>query len=263
MTAAEECRFKMENNLKGKTALVTGASAGIGKATAIAMAQDGAKVICASRNLENCQAVAKEITDMGLLADAYSVDVSKPEDVKVFAAEVLKKHERVDILVNNAGTAIAKMFLVTKIEDWNWIMETNLTSCFTVTSAFIRPMLMNGWGRIINISSLSGLIGNPGQVCYSAAKSGIVGFTKTLARDFQSNFITVNTVAPGFIDTPLVRTKLTESTIEYIRSVTPLRKLGVPEDVANLCLFLSQDDASYINGQVIKIDGGLAQQYFE
>lgn len=243
--------------LKGCVALVTGASRGIGRAVALKMARNGAAVIVNyGGNVEAAQAVVKEITDFGGRGVAVCADVSDIEQVKDMVAGIKKLFGRLDILVNNAGITKDSLLLRMKREDWEKVIHTNLTGTFNCTKEALRLILKSENGSIVNVSSVVGQIGNPGQCNYGAAKAGIVGFTKSLAREVAGKNVRVNAVAPGFIDTDMTA-GLSEEVREKLRGQIPLGRLGYPEDVANAVLFLVLPSSGYITGQTINVDGGM------
>ena len=247
----------MEISLNGKIALVSGAGRGIGKAIAEKFAEACAKVICVSKNPSSCEKTAEEIRSKGLDAEAFACDVSKPDDIKKLCDEIIKKFGRVDILVNNAGITRDTLFAMMKDEQWNDVISTNLSSCFHMTQNLIRPMMGNRWGRIINMSSVVGSTGNAGQANYAAAKAGVLGLTKSLAREFAGRNITVNAIAPGFIETDMTAV-LSDKIKDNLKSVIPMKRMGTAEDIANAALFLASDMSSYITGQTISVNGGMA-----
>lgn len=247
----------MNLTFSNRVAFVSGAGRGIGREIAIELAKEGCKVICASKNLSSCSAVAKEIQDMGLSAEAYALDVSDAEQVKACAAEILKKYDRVDIIVNNAGITRDNLMLRMSDQEWDDVISTNLNSAFYIVRAFLKSMMGGRWGRIINISSVSGLMGNAGQANYSAAKAGLVGYTKTLARELASRNITANAIAPGFIQTDMT-SKLPEAVVEKAREFIPLKRFGTPKDIAGMCVYLASEEGGYITGQVVSVNGGMA-----
>jgi len=242
-------------SLDGKTALVTGASRGIGKAIALALAAVGAKVaVNYARSAEAAEAVVKEIADMGGEAIALQSDVSKADEVDAMVAAVMDKWGQVDVLVNNAGITRDTLLLRMKPEDWQAVIDLNLTGVFLCTRAVSKIMLKQRSGRIINISSVVGEMGNAGQANYSAAKAGVIGFTKAIAKEVAPRGITVNAVAPGFIATDMTHDLKSDDILKFI----PLGKFGQPEDVAGLVRFLAADPAAgYITGQVMNVDGGM------
>ncbi len=243
-------------SLKDKTALVTGASQGIGAAVAKALAQVGCKVVLVSRSAERCEARAAELRQQGAQAKGLACDIRRAEDCRQTVQQTLELFGSLDILVNNAGITRDNLMLRMKPEDWNEVLATDLTGVFQMTQAALRPMLKQRSGRIINISSIVGQIGNPGQVNYAAAKAGLLGFTKSLAKEIASRGITVNAVAPGYIETAMTAA-MPEKAQAALKSQIPLGRIGSPEDVAQVVLFLASEAANYITGQTIRVDGGL------
>ncbi len=246
----------MELTYTDKVALVSGAGRGIGREIALELAKAGCTVICVSRNESSCGSVAEEIRACGGKAESFAFDVSDSGQVKEKCAEILKKYGAVDILVNNAGITRDNLLMRMSDEEWNAVISTNLSSCFYLSRNLVRAMMGKRWGRIINISSVSGIAGNAGQANYSAAKAGIIGFTKTLARELATRNITANAVAPGFIETDMTA-KLPENIMEAAKAAIPLKRFGKPDDIARVCAFLASEEASYITGQVISVNGGL------
>ncbi|MDE3000520.1 MAG: 3-oxoacyl-[acyl-carrier-protein] reductase [Gemmatimonadota bacterium] len=245
------------NRLKDKTAIVTGGSRGIGEAIANRLADEGARVaVCSSRTLESAQAVADAIENRGGSALALQADVSDATDVGGLFKAVLDRWGGVDILVNNAGIARDGLLMRLKPGDWDAVLNVNLKGAFLCTQAAVRPMMRARSGRIINISSVTGLMGNPGQAGYTAAKSGLIGLTKTTAKELASRGITANVVAPGYIPTEMTE-KLPEQLKEKILEQVPLGTPGRPEDIAAAVAFLASGDAAYITGQVLVVDGGM------
>jgi 3-oxoacyl-[acyl-carrier protein] reductase len=242
-------------DLKNKTALVTGAGRGIGKAIALKLASCGAKVICISKS-DTCAQVADTIKAQGGEAFAYPVDLGDSSAVKAALESILQTHPKVDILVNNAGITRDNLLLRMKPEEWDSVIATNLSSAFHITQALIQPMARARWGRVINIASIVGLMGNAGQVNYAAAKAGLIGFTKSLAKEFASRTLTANVVAPGWTDTDMTQ-QLNETIQQEVLKHIPLKRMGKPEEVADLVAFLASDNAAYITGQTFAIDGGL------
>ncbi|MBE9102060.1 3-oxoacyl-[acyl-carrier-protein] reductase [Vacuolonema iberomarrocanum] len=242
-------------SLEGKTALVTGASRGIGKAIALALAAVGAKVaVNYARSAEAAEAVVKEIADMGGEAIALKADVSQAADVDAMVAAAMDKWGQIDVLVNNAGITRDTLLLRMKPDDWQAVIDLNLTGVFLCTRAVSKIMLKQRSGRIINISSVVGEMGNAGQANYSAAKAGVIGFTKAIAKEVAPRGITINAVAPGFIATDMTHDVKADDILKFI----PLGKFGQPEDVAGLVRFLAADPAAaYITGQVMNVDGGM------
>ena len=246
----------MELTYTDKVALVSGAGRGIGREIALELAKARSTVICVSRNESSCGSVAEEIRACGGKAESFAFDVSDSGQVKEKCAEILKKYGAVDILVNNAGITRDNLLMRMSDEEWNAVISTNLSSCFYLSRNLVRAMMGKRWGRIINISSVSGIAGNAGQANYSAAKAGIIGFTKTLARELAARNITANAVAPGFIETDMTA-KLPENIMEAAKAAIPLKRFGKPDDIARVCAFLASEEASYITGQVISVNGGL------
>jgi len=241
--------------LEGQTAIVTGASRGIGKAIAIFLAKEGAEVIINySSSLENANKVVSEITSFGGNAYPLQADISNENSVNELIKTVLDKSKTIDVLVNNAGITKDGLLMRMKTDDWQKVLDLNLSGVFYCTRAVSRQMLKQRKGRIINITSVVGLMGNPGQANYSAAKAGVVGLTQSAAKEFASRGITVNAVAPGFISTDMTKDLNSES----ILSAIPLGRFGNPEDVAGAVRFLASDpSAAYITGQTIQVDGGM------
>ena len=243
--------------LDGKIALVTGGSRGIGRAVAIELAKEGATVaINYAGNKAAAEEVQSIITEMGGKAMIIQADVSDEKSATQMVEEVIAQLGGVDILVNNAGITRDGLFIRMKEEDWNAVINTNLTGIFNCTKVAAKYMMKKRSGRIINMSSVSGIMGNAGQTNYAAAKAGVIGFTKSLAREMASRGITVNAVAPGFIATDMTAA-MPEKAQEHVLTCIPLGKMGKPEDIANAVLFLASDKASYITGQVIHVDGGM------
>ncbi len=246
--------------LKDKVAVVTGASRGIGRGIALRLAQEGCKVVVNyNRSAEAAQSVVDTIREQGGEAIAIQADVSDYQQAQRLIKETLKAFGRVDILVNNAGTTRDQLLLMMKEADWDLVINTNLKSCFNVTKAALRSMMKQRYGRIINITSVVGLAGQAGQSNYAASKAGIIGFTKSLAKEIGSRNITVNAVAPGYIPTDLTNV-LPDEMVKEMIALTPLGRAGTVEDVAAAVAFLASDDASFITGHVLTVDGGLVMQ---
>ena len=241
--------------LKEKVAIVTGASRGIGRAIALALAATGAKVaVNYARSSSAADAVVAEIEAMGGAAIALQADVSKAEDVDALISAVMAEWSRIDVLVNNAGITRDTLLLRMKPEDWQAVIDLNLTGVFLCTRAVSKIMLKQRTGRIVNIASVAGQMGNPGQANYSAAKAGAIGFTKTVAKELASRGVTVNAVAPGFIATEMTEELNAEGILQFI----PLNRYGQPEEVAGLVRFIAADPAAaYITGQTLNVDGGM------
>ncbi|GIM47552.1 beta-ketoacyl-ACP reductase [Collibacillus ludicampi] len=241
----------------GKVAVITGGSRGIGKAIALKFAEKGAKVVV---NYSGSQAAAEEVVSairsQGGEAIAVQGDVSRYEDAERLVTTALETYGRVDILVNNAGITRDNLLIRMKEEEWDAVIDTNLKGVFHCTKAVARPMMKQRSGRIINIASVVGLMGNPGQANYVAAKAGVIGLTKTAAKELATRGITVNAVAPGYIETDMTAA-LEDTYKQKLFEQIPLGRLGKPEDVAGVVLFLASDDAAYMTGQVLSVDGGM------
>ncbi len=242
--------------LDGRVAMVTGASQGIGRDCALALAEHGADVALLARTREKLEAVAEEIRRLGRRALALPTDVTEAEQVKGAVARVLDEWGRIDILVNNAGITRDALLLRMKREDWDLVLQTNLTSVFLCCQAVLPTMVRARYGRIISITSVLGQMGNVGVSNYAASKAGIIGFTKALAREVASRNITVNAVAPGFIDTDMTRA-LSEEVRRQMLALIPLQRMGTGADVAAGVVFLASEEAGYITGHVLNINGGL------
>jgi 3-oxoacyl-[acyl-carrier protein] reductase len=244
-------------DLTSKTALVTGSSRGIGREIAAALARAGADVAINGTGVERTEAAAAEIAAAtGRRAVAVAADVSKAADVERMFAEVLGAFSKIDILVNNAGITRDGLLMRMKEEDWDQVLSVNLKSAFLCCREAVRPMVRARSGKIINIASVVGLMGNAGQANYAASKAGMIGLTKTLAREFASRSINVNAIAPGFISTDMTD-KMTDAEKAKLSGQIPMARIGSPEDVANAALFLSSPMSDYITGQVVTVDGGL------
>jgi len=242
-----------------RTALVTGAGRGIGKAIAETLARHGVTVICVSKSADSCGAVAASIVASGGKAKALAVDVADGSAVAAASEALLKEYPNIDILVNNAGITKDGLLFRMSEADWTDVLTTNLTSCFHWTKHIARPMTRARWGRIVNITSVSGIMGNAGQANYSAAKAGMIGLTKTLAREFAGRSVTVNAVAPGFIKTDMTTAFVNNPEASgKIIEVVPLKRFGEAADIANMTAYLCSEEAGYITGQVFNVDGGMA-----
>jgi 3-oxoacyl-[acyl-carrier protein] reductase len=244
------------SSLAGKIALVTGASQGIGRAVALELAKQGATVALAARNTEKLEAVAAEIAAAGGTAKAYALDISNEDSIKAGAKAVLADHGTVHILVNNAGITKDGLVMRMKLADFEDVLRTNLTGSFLLTQALISPMMKARWGRILNITSVVGETGAAGQANYAASKAGMIGLTKSLAREFASRGITVNAIAPGFIQTAMTDV-LTEEQKSGILGLIPLARYGTDADIAAAVSFLASDAAGYITGHTLDVNGGM------
>ena len=242
-------------DLSGRVAIVTGASRGIGRAVALRLAAQGASVIAEAR-AEHARSTADEIVVAGGRAEAMTLDVTDAAAVEAAVRGTTERHGRIDILVNNAGITRDQLMLRLKRDDWDAVMETNLTSAYTLTQAVLKPMIRQRAGRIICISSVVGQSGNPGQANYAASKAGLIGFAKAVALEVASRNITVNVVAPGMIETDMTR-ELADKARETLVSRIPVGRLGTPDEIASAVCFLASDEASYITGQVLGVNGGM------
>lgn len=242
--------------LENQIAVVTGAGRGIGRAIALKFAAEGADVVCVSRTAENSEKVAAEVRALGRKAWAYAVDVAEGDSVNAAAEKILADPGRVDILVNNAGVTRDGLLMRMSDADWDTVLNTNLKGAFNVTRAFSRAMLKQRAGRILNITSVIGLIGNAGQCNYAASKAGLIGFTQSAAREFASRGVTVNAIAPGFTETDMTA-ELKPEMKELVLKQIPLGSFGQAEDIAHAAVFLASPGARYITGQVLAVDGGM------
>lgn len=242
---------------KGKVAIITGASRGIGKAIAVSFAKAGATVVLCATNAGLLEQVSSEIASgSGTKPQAFTFDVRDSKMIDEAVKKTLDTHGRIDILVNNAGITRDQLLAMMPEESWDEVLSINLKSAFLFTKAVTKPMIRARSGRIINIGSVVGLMGNAGQANYAASKAGLIGLSKSAAKELAKRNITVNVIAPGFIQTDMTR-KLGDKVQTELLEVIPLGRLGEPEDVANLALFLASDHSSYITGQVIQVDGGM------
>jgi 3-oxoacyl-[acyl-carrier protein] reductase len=242
--------------LAGRVALVTGASQGIGRACALVLAEAGASVALCARNEEKLAQVAGEIQSGGGKAAVFRMDVGKEEEIKAAVKAAIEHFEKVDILVNNAGITRDTLLLRMKRADWDAVLQTNLTGAYSCTQAVIGSMLRQRWGRIINITSIFGQMGQAGQANYSAAKAGLIGFTMAMAREVASRNITVNAVAPGYIETAMTES-LSAELKSKVQEMIPLGRAGSDMDVAYAVKFLASDEAAYITGHVLNVNGGM------
>jgi 3-oxoacyl-[acyl-carrier protein] reductase len=245
----------MRFDLSHKMAIVTGASQGIGKTIAIEMAKSGATVFCLARNKEALDATIKTITEEGGKAYAFSCDISNNDDFKNISLNIFKNYGSIDILVNNAGITKDNLLLRMSDNQWDDVLNINLKGPFTCTRSVVKHMMKNKFGRIINITSIVGITGNAGQANYAASKSGLIGLTKSIAKEFASRGITANCVAPGWIETSMTDQLSTEVKNKFLSQI-PIGKIGQSKDIANTVIFLASDEAGYITGQTITVDGG-------
>ena len=242
--------------LEGKVALITGGARGIGKKIAQRFISEGASIAVCDVNPDEAQSTAAELSSDGCDVRAYMMNVADEANVAEAVKKVMDDFGRIDILVNNAGITRDNLMLRMKQEDWNAVLSVNLTGTFNVSKSVVRFMVKARSGRIVNIASVVGVMGNAGQVNYSASKAGVIGLTKTMAKEFASRSITVNAIAPGYIQTEMTE-HINEQAKEAFLKAIPLNRPGTPEDVSGTALFLASDDASYITGQVVCVDGGM------
>ena len=243
-------------DLSDQVAIVTGASQGIGRACAVELSRNGAKVACVARSAEKLAEVVQTIRDEGGEAEAFTCDVSDGESVKSTVAAVIEAWGKLDILVNNAGITKDGLMVRMSDEDWDAVINTNLRGAFLFARAASIVMMQARHGRIINMTSVSGLIGNKGQANYSASKAGMIGMTRTLSKELAKRKVTVNAVAPGFIESEMTKV-LGETILKEVRKSIPANRIGTPEDIAAAVVFLASSAASYITGQVLTVDGGM------
>lgn len=241
---------------KGQVGIVTGGTRGIGKAIAEGLAREGVNIVVAGRNLEAARGVAESLSAMGIKAMGIRLDVADSGEVEKAFEEVRKEFGRIDILINNAGITKDGLLMRMKEEAWDSVMNTNLKGVFLCTREVIKDMAKQRYGRIVNITSVAAFMGNPGQANYSAAKAGMVGLTKTVAREYAGRGITVNAVAPGFIETAMTDV-LPENIKEEMKKIIPLGRFGTVEDISKAVIFLASPDSGYITGQTIHVNGGM------
>lgn len=251
-----ETNDRIQVDLSGQVAIVTGASRGIGKAIALGLGSTGAKVACAARNEEKLRETVEAITSAGGTAEVFVCDVTNSESAQGLADAVMEKWERLDILVNNAGITRDTLLPRMSDEEWDDVIATNLKSVFLLTRAATQIMMRQRYGRVINISSVSGLVGNPGQANYSASKAGVIGFSRTVAKELGKRKVTVNAICPGFISTEMTDT-LGPALVDEVKKRVPAKRLGQTEEIADAVLFLASGSAAYITGQVLTVDGGM------
>lgn len=244
------------SQLANQIAVVTGAGRGIGRAIALKFAGAGADVVCVSRTADNAEKVAQEVRGLGRRAWALAVDVAEAAAVTAAAEKIMAEAGRVDVLVNNAGVTRDGLLMRMSDADWDTVMNTNLKGAFLFTRAFTRAFLKQRSGRIINVASVIGLVGNAGQCNYAASKAALIGFTKSVAKELGSRGITVNALAPGFIETDMTAALNEQLRAEVLKGI-PLGKFGRPEDIAEAALFLAGPGAQYVTGQVLTVDGGM------
>jgi 3-oxoacyl-[acyl-carrier protein] reductase len=242
--------------MTNRTALVTGASRGIGRACALALSQAGVRVALAARTADQLEDLASEIRAQGREAFPVALDLASADSIKEATARTAKEFGRIDILVNNAGITRDNLALRMKKDDWDAVLATNLTGAFLMIQQVLSGMMKERWGRIINISSVVGEMGNPGQANYVASKAGLIGLTKSIAQEMGSRNITVNAVAPGFVETAMTH-GLSQELKDKMLANIPLKRIGTPEDVAAAVVFLASEGASYITGHVLDVNGGI------
>ena len=245
----------MKFNLNNKIAIVTGASQGIGKIIGFELAKSGAHVACISRNKKAIESIVEEITINGGQASSFPCDISDSDTLSEIITEIIKENSRIDILVNNAGITKDSLLMRMSIEQWDDVINTNLKGAFHCTKAVVRYMMKNKFGRIINITSIVGLTGNAGQANYAASKAGLIGMTKSIAKEVASRGITANCIAPGWIETSMTDKLSGEVKNEFLSHI-PVGRIESPDDIANAVIFLAADEAGYITGQTITVDGG-------
>lgn len=242
--------------LKNKVAIVTGASRGIGRSVAQEISKSGAHVVCVSRSEDDLLKISKKLNNEGFSSSSFVCDVSNSNDFKKLIDDTVSKFNQVDILVNNAGITKDNLIMRMSESDWNTVIDVNLKGVFNGIKAVSRQMMKQKYGRIINISSIVGLIGNPGQANYAASKAGVIGLGKAVSKELASRNITVNTIAPGYIETDMVE-DIQETVKDNLFKQIPLGRIGKPSDIATAVLYLASDEAGYITGQTLTIDGGM------
>ncbi|MFP4466513.1 MAG: 3-oxoacyl-[acyl-carrier-protein] reductase [Candidatus Goldiibacteriota bacterium] len=243
--------------LDGKTAVVTGGAQGIGRSISMKLAESGADIAVVDIDMEKAQAAARDIAEKGVAAQAYKCDVSNMEETRVITEEIHKKFNKIDILVNNAGITRDNLIMRMTEAEWDSVIAINLKGVFNFTKAAAKYMMKQRSGNIVNISSVVGLFGNAGQINYSATKAGVIGMTKSTAKELASRNVRVNAVAPGFIKTAMTD-KLGEDAQKKLAEMIPAKALGEPEDVANTVLYLASEMSNYVTGEIIRVDGGMA-----
>jgi 3-oxoacyl-[acyl-carrier protein] reductase len=253
---SEQPSIGLSADLSGQVAIVTGASRGLGKAVAMELARNGARVACVARHVQKLEETVEQITQAGGEAIALSCDVVDREAVDKLVDDVVERWGKLDILVNNAGITRDTLLPRMSDEEWDDVILTNLKGTFLFSRAASRHMMRARYGRIINMSSVSGIIGNPGQTNYSASKAGLIGFTRSLSRELAGRKVTINAVAPGFIESDMTRT-LGDVVIQEAKKRIPAKRLGTPDDVAAAVLYLASPAAAYVTGQVLVVDGGM------